>query len=224
MKKILLSLHDVTPYFASEIELICRRFDELGALRRTLLVVPDYMRKTPIAGNPAWCRTISAMKASGSDIGLHGIYHEYAECGRLSLDRARTELAASRERFCDAMGYAPSGFVAPQWFQSAGCKIALKELGFLYSGQWRGLYDADGNLLYRAFPTNFDWGNKLFDGFFAWWNPWRLSHKKAGVIRFSVHPMDVRHHLIDGELALLAKLIDAGWSVQSYGDAAREAK
>jgi len=164
------------------------------------------------------------MRASGTDLSLHGMHHEYAECGFLSESGAMTGLGQAKEEFEEAFGFPPFGFVAPQWFQSPGCKTALIRLGFAYSGRWSGLFDAQGNCIYPAFPTNYDWGLSFVDSFFAWWNPKRLLNKNSGIIRFSVHPMDVRHNLIEKELGLLKQLIDQGWEVMSYGDAAKMAK
>ena len=222
MKKILLSIHDVTPFFAPEIDAICRKLDALGAMRRSLLVVPDYRRRTPLAEHPLWCRGIAARRETGSDISLHGIHHEYAEFGRLDLEAAREKIFRSRQSFGDAFGFAPGGFVAPQWFQSRGCKQAVTEAGFLYSARWSGLFDRAGVCLYRAFPVNFDWGAAWADRFFMCLNTFLLKHKKNGVIRLSLHPMDVRHDLFEREAALLARLLDDGWECLSYADAAKE--
>jgi len=223
MKKILLSLHDVTPVFEREIDLICHRLDSLGAIHRSLLVVPDFQRNTPVGKYPRWCGTLVSMRETGTDLSLHGMHHEYAECGFLSESAAITCLGRAKAQFEEAFGFSPFGFVAPQWFQSPGCKKALIRLGFAYSGRWGGLFDAKGNSIHPAFPTNYDWGLSPADAFFAWWNPVRLLNRKSGVIRFSVHPMDVRHKLIDRELGLLSQLMERGWEVLSYADAAKTA-
>ncbi|MCQ2377916.1 MAG: DUF2334 domain-containing protein [Victivallaceae bacterium] len=222
MKKILLSIHDVTPFFAPEIDAVCRKLDALGATRRSLLVVPDYMRRTPLAEHACWCRDISARRETGCDISLHGIHHEYAEFGRADFEAAREKISRARQCFCDAFGFAPGGFVAPQWFQSRGCKQAVTEAGFLYAARWSGLFDGAGNCLYRAFPVNFDWGADWADGLFMLINSFRLKHKKSGVLRLSLHPMDVRHGLFEREAVLLAHLLDDGWECLSYADAAKE--
>ena len=71
------SIHDVSPAFSREVEhalLLCRA----RGVSPALLVVPDFHGKAPLAEAPEFVERLRDLVAQGSQILLHGLYHESA--------------------------------------------------------------------------------------------------------------------------------------------------
>ena len=63
--KLLVSIHDVTPAFESEVNVLwqmCRRVDVMPAL----LVVPDWHGTWPLDAHPAYAKWLQARAADGA--------------------------------------------------------------------------------------------------------------------------------------------------------------
>ena len=222
MKKIAVSIHDVTPKFGSELERIFGSLDQMGVTIRSELAVPDYGRRCRLDEHLEFAAILQEHRTRGCDISLHGIYHEYAEFFRFNQTAARDALSRGSEIFQRALGFAPFGFVAPQWLQSRGSLRAVREAGFGYTATLTGLYCRNGRR-FLAFPVNYDWGLGLVDRFFCSCNGLKCRCRHSGLIRFSLHPMDVRHGMIDTELDHLRLLLDHGWEPTSYAGISSEA-
>ena len=215
MKKIAVSIHDVTPGFQRELELIFEELDKLGVKTRSELVVPDYQRKFHLEGHSEFTAMLRAHAGQGIDVSLHGIYHDYAEFYRFDYAAAKEALRSGGEIFTRALGFAPVGFVAPQWLQSRGSRQAVREAGFEYTATMTGVHYRDGKTV-GAFPVIYDWGLTSVDRLFTWGNGLKCRWRRGGVIRFSMHPMDVVNGLLGAELRHLEYLLAHGWQATSY--------
>ena len=69
-----LSIHDVSPAWASEVELALEYSADAGA-RPALLVVPNFHGEWPLLEHPEFCARLRELQASGHEIFLHGFYH-----------------------------------------------------------------------------------------------------------------------------------------------------
>jgi predicted deacetylase len=74
---VLVTIHDVTPRFASEVETLLA-FCERADIRPALLVVPDYHGNWPIERYPDFCARLRELQSCGHEIYLHGYYHQSA--------------------------------------------------------------------------------------------------------------------------------------------------
>jgi len=221
MKKIALSVHDVTPRYQKELEVIFAALDQAGAPFRTELVVPDFQREYKITEFPDFIAMMQAEKAKGAELSLHGIHHDYAEYFRFGYHQAKVTIDEGLTIFREAFGFSPPGFVAPQWLQSRGSLKVVREHDFIYTATLSGMFCRDGRR-YWTFPHNFDWGIVWVDRLIAWRNKLigRLRH--SGVIRFDIHPMDVTNGIFDEEMAQLRYLLNHGWQAMSCEQLARE--
>ncbi|MDB4945510.1 MAG: hypothetical protein JWP97_5044 [Labilithrix sp.] len=68
------SLHDVSPAWAPEVELALERAHAHG-VKPALLVVPDFHGKASLLEHPAFCARLRALQESGHEIYLHGFFH-----------------------------------------------------------------------------------------------------------------------------------------------------
>lgn len=221
MQKIALSIHDVTPRYQKELETIFAELDKLGLTSRTELVVPDFQRQFNIAADASFIAFMQAEKAKGAEISLHGIHHDYAEYFRFNYDQARTTLDEGLKIFTAALGFAPPGFVAPQWVQSRGSLKAVWEHDFIYTATLTGMFCRDGRK-YWTFPHNFDWGLVWIDRLIAVRNKMVGRLRRSGLIRFDFHPMDIPDGVFEEELSQLRYLLDHGWEAMSCEQLARE--
>jgi predicted deacetylase len=134
------SIHDVSPRYSAEIEhavLLCRA----RGVNPALLVVPNLHGRAPLDRAPDFVRRLRELEQQGSQILLHGLYHETegrpsgasttrpsfgrwlrqsvasageAEFGELSLEQAASRLDAGLSMFAE-LGLPVHGFVPPAW-------------------------------------------------------------------------------------------------------------
>ncbi len=215
MKKIAVSIHDVTPGFNRELDYIFNELDRRGVVIRSELVVPDFQRANPLQKHPEFTAMLKEHHARGIDVSLHGIYHDYAEFFRFDYTAARDAISQGLEVMAETLNIVPAGFVAPQWLQSRGSLRAVREAGFGYTATLSGVYFDNGRGI-KAFPINYDWGLVPVDHLFSWCNGLKCRWRRGGLIRVSFHPMDVTNRMIGAELRHLDYLLEHGWEPTSY--------
>jgi len=163
--KLLVSLHDVTPYHLSRLRCAEALLGAIGIRKLAYLLVPQFHGGYPCDADPefvAWCR---APRPFAVDWQLHGFHHlepppaERGGRGKwsdalkrrlltggegefLALDRSaqRSRLDAGRAMFRRCLGSDPESFVAPAWLFNPALPPLLAELGFRYTESHRRIY------------------------------------------------------------------------------------
>lgn len=209
-RKIVVSVHDVTPFHRTSLETIFDALDTLGVFARTELIVPNFQNQFPIDTDQSFIEWMLNEKAKGSELALHGIEHQYAEFFRFDKIQAAAALTRGMTLFESAFGFVPTGFVPPQWQMSRGALSAVWEQGFQYTETLRAFYP-QGKQPIPTFPINYDWGMYIVDHFFAMLNRYRCTHPRGELIRFAIHPMDVPNGLFPKACEHLKILLNAGW-------------
>jgi predicted deacetylase len=208
---LLVSIHDVSPKFAGEIDRLVDLVEaRTGAGRFAMLVVPDHWDEAPIAGDAAFRARLRAWAGAGVEMFVHGWSHrdpapkgfgarhmtagegEFSSLGRAEALRRMTEARAVVE---DAIGAPAAGFVAPAWLYSAGARAALADAGFaLAEDHLRVWHPPSGAVLARG-PV-ITWATRT---------PLRKASSLAAAaalrrllaplpaVRLAVHPADTRH-------------------------------
>jgi predicted deacetylase len=164
--KLVISLHDVTPFHMDRLARAEELYRELGLAKLTYLFVPEYHGGYPAAADPAfrdWCLRARPFRI---DWHLHGYHHLEApaqavaggagdflkrklltagEGEFLALDASaqRRKLVAGQESFRACLGKDPIGFVAPAWLFNAELPGVLKDLGFRFTEDQRRMYRVD---------------------------------------------------------------------------------
>jgi predicted deacetylase len=152
LRKLIISIHDVTPKHRDRLERIEAFLSECGVQSRySMLVVPDFWRAWPLREHPDFCAWLRARSESGVEILLHGYFHRDEAEHRGAIARfqassmtagegeflglehveARRRLAAGKALLEDVVGRPVTGFVAPAWLYGAGTHSALRDLGFV---------------------------------------------------------------------------------------------
>jgi predicted deacetylase len=157
-KRLLVSIHDVGPAFASEVEQLAERLSaRLGGYRFAMLVVPDHWDAHPLAADRAFCARLRNWADGGVEMFLHGWCHRdtaahsgltgfkarhmtasEGEFLGLSAAEAGRRMAAGKALVEDIIGRPLAGFIAPAWLYGQGAMEALAEGGFaLAEDHWR---------------------------------------------------------------------------------------
>jgi hypothetical protein len=228
---VLLVLHDVAPQTWPDYQPFVEAVDALGSIPMTLLVVPDFHKRSPIAADSRFQKAMGQRLDRGDELALHGYYHcddspaprtprDYfmrriftweGEFYALERDQALARLHAGVHLF-ERLGWPLHGFVAPAWLMSQGTREALRDLSFSYTSDPQRLFtlpdfspiDAPG-MVWSARSAWRRGVSKLISD--------QLEHtfQTAQTIRLGLHPVDMRHPFSrDYWLQLLQRLIGNG--------------
>jgi predicted deacetylase len=154
MGAAIVSIHDVAPATLDESRHLLALVEQLGA-RSSLLVVPGPWRDPVVDDAPEFVAWLHDAAARGHEVVAHGWEHRRVDdaaarphVGRRLAERILTrgcaefsalghEEATRRGRrsvaTLEALGFSPTGFVAPGWSMSAAATDALRSIGVGYT-------------------------------------------------------------------------------------------
>lgn len=154
MSVAVVSIHDVAPATSDECTHLLSLVEQFGA-RASLLVVPGPWRDATIGDDAEFVDWLRGAVARGHEVVAHGWEHRSVDdptsrvhLGRRAAERLLTrgcaefaalghDEAARRAGLSldalRALGFAPTGFVAPGWSLSAASSEALRSVGFGYT-------------------------------------------------------------------------------------------
>ncbi len=162
--RLLVSLHDVTPFHAVRLERAERLLTDLGVPRVTYLLVPRFHGSWDVRADSAFVRWCHAQRPFEVAWALHGFEHREppgagasdtpanrfrrrwltdgeGEFLSLTDDDADGRLARGRAAFGECLGTAPRGFVPPAWLGGQGLRLRLRAARFRFTEDHRYLYD-----------------------------------------------------------------------------------
>lgn len=170
-RRLLLSIHDVSPRHESEVDRLRDALLRSGGERMAMLVVPDFWRRSPIVRGSAFAGRLRAWAEQGVEMFLHGHYHrddmqhasalarfkaQHLTAGEgeflgLSRFEATIRIEMGRRLLEDVTGVPIAGFVAPAWLYGPGAKGALADAGIaMAEDHWRVWNPATGATLSRS--------------------------------------------------------------------------
>lgn len=150
-KRLIVSIHDVSPTFAVPIAMLAERIEAiLGGPRFAMLVVPDHWGAARLDRDPGFGRRLREWADAGVEMFLHGWFHrdasahqrtaralkaKYMTAGEgeflgLDADEAENRMRAGRDMVEQAIGRPVAGFIAPAWLYGPGAHTALKACDF----------------------------------------------------------------------------------------------
>ena len=126
MRPFLVCIHDASPAYDREIQLLVRGLAPLIGHRLSLGVVPDWHRAWPLRSHPDFC---AFAKEASAEILLHGYVHQRQrgagpatmltggsdEMNGLGPEETHHLLERGQRVLADAFGQRARGFVAPAW-------------------------------------------------------------------------------------------------------------
>jgi predicted deacetylase len=145
---LVVTIHDVAPPTLPAVAALRDLASEWGAVRTTLLAVPNFHGLAPLAEHAPTVEWLRRCVAGGDEIALHGVRHlQAAPAGVVGALRARAftageaemlgagapaphTLARARDQLADLVRAPIAGFVAPAWLEPRGLGDVLARLGF----------------------------------------------------------------------------------------------
>jgi predicted deacetylase len=214
LKKLLFSIHDVTPRHFDRLmridDILCRA--GIGTAY-AMLVVPDFWKEWPLDRHDAFRRWLRGKADEGVEMILHGYHHlddtrpeglaakakarwlTKNEGEFLSLDRkaARNLLLKGRAMLEDALGHPVTGFVAPAWLYSPATLDALAEFGFERAeDHWHVWSPKDGcRLLTSPVVSYASRSPGRIRASLAWSRLAGQALGPLGTVRLALHPHDL---------------------------------
>jgi len=215
------SIHDVSPAFASEVD------DALDACARVgatpaLLVVPNFHGEWPLAEHPRFVDRLRELAGRGHEILLHGFFHRASGEGRgLRSAFAQRVASAGEAEFADlprdegerrlddgmaalrALELPIAGFVAPAWSMARWVLPALATRGFRYAEDHLRVYDPAAGRARASLVLNFASrtpARLASSALFV-----RIARPARGLLptRIALHPGDMRSRILRRETASL---------------------
>jgi predicted deacetylase len=211
------AVHDVSPATWRECAELFAMLDAAGVRRMSLLVIPNYHHRAPVAEDRAVLRALERRASDGCELVLHGMFHLDEEPAprsirdfvrRRMLTRSEGEFAAlpraeAARRIADGIalfakvGWPLSGFVPPAWLMTRETRYAIEDAGhsFRYVSARGGLfrlpdweYVPTANLCYS--PTS---APRRAYSRIAIAHEVRRAHADASMLlRITLHPQDAR--------------------------------
>lgn len=216
-RKLLISLHDITPFHLPRIRKAEALFRDLGLAKVTYLFVPEYHGRYPSVGHReflGWCREPRPFQVEWH---LHGFHHlegrepavpggtldalkrGFLTAGEgefLALEpQAQARLLdAGLEAFRLCLEADPPGFVAPAWLFNSALHPLLRERGIRFTEDHRNLYRTDTSA--RLPSPVITWATRTFlrkYGSLAVCPLLARLFASAPFLRVAMHPFDFDH-------------------------------
>jgi predicted deacetylase len=167
---LLASIHDVSPRFERQVDVLIAELQPWVGMRFSMLVVPNHWGTAPIRRGSAFASRLRAWSDAGVELLLHGLYHrddqEHSGFDRLrgsvmtagegeflglTVSEASRRIAYGRNLLSDITGREINGFVAPAWLYGRGARAALTESGMtIAEDHWRVWSPQSGTVLARG--------------------------------------------------------------------------
>lgn len=216
-KKVLISLHDVSPFHLKRIQKAERLLTQWGVTKISYLFIPDYhqnnlhLDEALLSGFNHWVRQRQEKGGSGGiqvEWVLHGYFHletgtkkksKFLTAGEgefllLSPSDIDDRLQEGKRVFNDIFNHYPGMFVAPAWLFNEHLIPVLKEHGFCITEDHSFIYLLDKNKTLRA-PV-ITWATRtLIRRFTSQVGCLFLNRWWGGrdLVRVAVHPFDFDH-------------------------------
>jgi uncharacterized protein len=214
MRRLLTSIHDVTPHLADRLDRIVPIIEEgVGSGRYAMLVVPDYHHQGKLSDHPDFLKRLRRWSDQGVEMFLHGYTHidESVHASKAAQIKAQRMTAGEGEflglaqadatkRLCDgrkmvedAIGRPVTGFIAPAWLYGEESLRAISDEGFnMIENHFRVWNPQDGRILTRG-PV-LTYASRTIPRMLSsilWSRISTVILARASVVRFAVHPHDV---------------------------------
>lgn len=167
MKRLLASIHDVSPRFEGEVDRLADRLAPFVGQRLAMLVVPDHWGSAPLT--PAFGARLRAWADAGVEMFVHGWFHRddsahhgvaaikarrmtagEGEFLGLGHDEALARMRRGKDLVEQTIGRPAAGFIAPAWLYSDEARAALSEAGFALAEDHARVWAPGGATLARG--------------------------------------------------------------------------
>ena len=224
-----MSLHDVSPRTREASSIILEALADQGVPHCSLLVIPDHHQRGHFLADADFCAWLRDQAKRGHEIVIHGYFHQRrrregesartkfttrlytadeGEFHDLDRESARTLVLKAREE-CEKLGLAPTGFIAPAWLLNREAEDVLRELGVKYTTRLGSVLDLQTGTTHRSqslvWSVRSGWRRQMSLA----WNAFLFRRLESrGLLRISIHPVDLDHATIWKQIrALVARAL-----------------
>ena len=221
MRRFLVCVHDATPAYARETEVIVRELAPLLGRRLSFGVVPNWHDAWPLTAHPEYCRLI---RDSSEELLLHGYFHRRQrgwgpitlltasgdEMNGLDAEETRRTIERGQHVFTEVFGEPARGFLAPAWQKGHvrlgnGSALGLDHvLGFF------SLESSAGRRIPLA-TSAWDCGRWGWLGHLGQGIGWLSQSLNHGVPTLAIHPRDLERGFWPNILGLTRTLLETGY-------------
>ena len=215
-------IHDATPAYARETQLLLEKLAPLVGRQLSCGVVPDWHGRWPLAAHPDYCRLV---QESSEELFLHGYSHRRRggwgpasllaegcdEMNGLDSEATRRTLERGQDVLTEVFGEPVRGFLAPCWQggqvrRGNGNVPGLEHiLGFFSLESWTGR---------RVLLATSTWDGGRWGGLghLGHGIGWLLQSLGRGVPALAIHPRDLERGFWPKILRLTRALLEAGYA------------
>ncbi len=211
-KYVVVSVHDVHPVNTDELKIIFSELDRLD-IKKTILVTP-YLDNEDINEDKIFIELIQREREKGAEIALHGYTHKRDEFSK-SYEEVKDNLEKGMDIFHKAFGFYPKGFVPGYWKQNKDTINALEDLNFEYTTTFTKIIYFNHKEI-KTLPIGMYGSNKFFAFLTKICSIVYVNLKKKNVLRFTIHPGEVRFNIFDDSIILLNNVLDKGYIPVTY--------
>ncbi len=219
--KLLLSLHDITPFHLERLRKAEKYFADWGITKILYLLIPNYHGIAPAdhsaqAEFVEYCRSCRVFDIQWF---LHGYYHlemqnldhtaknnisswfkrsfmtagegEFLALSSLSMQQ---KISEGKKVFANCLGYAPQGFVPPAWLHNEYLIPVLKEQGFQWTENHQLIFSVNTGKTWES-PV-ITWATRSLlrkYGSLLVCPSLARYWKSAPLLRIAMHPFDFEH-------------------------------
>ena len=239
VRKLVISIHDVSPLTREATEQILAELAELGVRKVSLLVIPDHHCKGHVLDDPEFCAWLRSRVEGGDEVVLHGYFHRRDQrAGETFREKLTTRYYTAGEgEFFDIpgadalrivsqarqefrkVGLKPCGFVAPAWLLSDGADRALQRLGISYTTRIGGVFDYTTGIHHASRSLVWSTRSGLRRVLSRMWNASLFRRlQSCALLRIGIHPPDIKHRAVWRQIkALTAKAMKDRMAVTYAG-------
>jgi uncharacterized protein len=243
-KRLLASIHDVTPYHADRLDRLIPLVERIvGPGRYALLVVPDFHRSGLLRDNLAFANRLRSWADAGCEIFLHGFSHldesqHISRAAQIKAERltagegeflgldygdATSRLQDGRSMLEDIIGRPVAGFIAPAWLCGSDSLKALVDQGFSLAENHFRVWNPQTDAVLARGPVITYASRSLprLASSILWSRIATIALTKAQTVRFAVHPHDVDSPRLMREIERALQAFTATHAPSAYADLAK---
>ncbi len=236
-RSLVVSIHDVSPRTQEETERLLAALRGVGVERTSLLVVPDHHHRGHFLADAEFRKWLTGLAAAGHEMVAHGYFHQRerqpgetvrarlttrfytadeGEFFDLPEEEALARLERAKGEFAEA-GWRPSGFIAPAWLLGAGSERAARAAGFIYTTRLGNVSRLDGSAVWPSQSLVWSVRSGWRRAMSLVWNG-VLFHRlrRNPLLRIGIHPPDLRHPVILGQILELTRRALVDRAVATY--------
>ena len=221
MRRFLVCVHDATPAYARETQVIIRDLAPLLGRRLAFAVVPNWHGEWPLAAHPGYCRLI---RDSSDELLLHGYFHRrWRGCGPVTVlvgggdemngqnaEETRRTLEHGQRVFTEVFGTPARGFLAPAWQQG---HVSLRDDDRCGLDHVLGFFSLESRTGRKVPLATWSWdcGRWSWLGHVGHGIGWLLQSLDRRVPVLAIHPIDLQRGFWPAILRLTRQLLDTGY-------------